>query len=581
MKKLLFLLLFSLSWISAKATTTLTVNAVSIVGTNPVGAILKVTLQNCTNARVVGSGYIVPQVNNYPIPAGGIVVLSLYDNSTQIDCSGSKVSYYSFMVTYQGNNTSIGSFVLVPGTFNLSGLTPCIGNQCIPPISPSGDNTYLRLDGGNGSLLSPTVPMNAVHTAPVGNQQITQPAGTTIFSNSINGTFNEQGFSPSGATTGNVATRINNSVTACGSQPCSIIIPPNEISTGSAYTWTYPTPTTSMIEDQRYTSGVGFANHGVGGPDLHSAKTDITFHGTNLAFENNTNGSGTFTMDLESYAYAGGTTNDQTSANAGALLLYSDRTAGSRPIWGVDINTQYSNLNNSAYAIEIDEVNNSGTDSGVNVGDGIVIIASGNNRSGAAVFIQGSSTQWDTGILVDSYHRIGLEFNTNDATRVADIYIIPPANDTNQAIVLRNAANTANKAVLDDSGNWSASSFSGSVINASTSMSTPTISATTVNAVNAVLNMLPSLSGGIGLQWNLSGTGGEGDFVNEKGGGAGGFNWYNTGTGSIGTPLMQLNGTGTLTVTTGFGAQGSNGFTGSCASTTTLTVKGGIITGCV
>lgn len=51
--------------------------------------------------------------------------------------------------------------------------------------------------------------------------------------------------------------------------------------------------------------------------------------------------------------------------------------------------------------------------------------------------------------------------------------------------------------------------------------------------------------------WNASAGNGESDFVNGKGSGAGGFNWYNVanGAGSVGSALMGLDSSGNLSIT--------------------------------
>lgn len=256
MKKLLFLLLFGLSFISANATTTLVVNLGTIIGGTPSGAILKVALQNCTNARVIGSGYIVPQTQQFTADSSGNVNMVLYDNVNQIDCSGQKISYYSFTASYQGNNTSLGSFRLSPGTFNLSQITPCMAGTCVPPISPNGDNTYLRLDGGNSGFFNfsglglvvnnpigtqtinqpdsshplstnffrvtgtATLPGGYIQNTPTISQSVVQPSGTSMNVNVLNGVYNTNSFS--GA---DIGAKINAVVSLCAGNTCPIFIP--------------------------------------------------------------------------------------------------------------------------------------------------------------------------------------------------------------------------------------------------------------------------------------------------------------------------------------------------------------------
>jgi hypothetical protein len=59
---------------------------------------------------------------------------------------------------------------------------------------------------------------------------------------------------------------------------------------------------------------------------------------------------------------------------------------------------------------------------------------------------------------------------------------------------------------------------------------------------------LPYTSQGAYINWNLTVGGGETDFVNNRGGGAGGFHWYNAlSNGTVGAPIMTLDQSGVLT----------------------------------
>jgi hypothetical protein len=63
------------------------------------------------------------------------------------------------------------------------------------------------------------------------------------------------------------------------------------------------------------------------------------------------------------------------------------------------------------------------------------------------------------------------------------------------------------------------------------------------------------LAQGAYLNWNITGGGGESDFVNNKGAGAGGYSWYNaTSAGINGTPIMTLDAIGVLTPANGVNA---------------------------
>src|ERR1700743_1997557 len=122
--------------------TTLTINVTGLAGGTAPGSAIRIDLQNCSNPRVVGTGQIVPQ-SFFIFPINGIATLTLFDN-LQITCGKVNVqgqcgftsglyntSYYSFNFVYQGEVTSIGSYRLLPGTFNLWELNPCFGDDCV------------------------------------------------------------------------------------------------------------------------------------------------------------------------------------------------------------------------------------------------------------------------------------------------------------------------------------------------------------------------------------------------------------------------------------------------------------------
>lgn len=453
MKKLFVLLLFGLSFISANATTTLVVNLGTIIGGTPSGAILKVALQNCTNARVIGSGYIVPQTQQFTADSSGNVNMVLYDNVNQIDCSGQKISYYSFTATYQGNNTSLGSFRLSPGTFNLSQITACVAGTCIPPISPNGDNTYLRLDGGNsgsanfsglpfvrttpGAGVSQTITQaDAAHPLTVNFLAATNLTSTTAVAQSTNGTFNEELFA--GAT---VANRVNAAITACGTNPCYIVIPPYA-PTGVG--WSVPNSNIS-IEDQRFYNGTGFALNG--NPDFHFYHQYLVNAKGLQSWETlpGTLNSGPWGLDIE--AVADGTlpqpaAHDGVIGNVGGLIIFAQRNGGNRALWGQNINVQYSNFNNVVNGLEIDLGNNSGAD---DPGDGSAGIAlqliGGTNtsmRSGVGLLIGNVASQTNSGFItaigVNAYKNLGINL-ASSSTKLADISIaLPDADPTKTAI---------------------------------------------------------------------------------------------------------------------------------------------------
>jgi hypothetical protein len=120
--------------------TTLTINVTGVNGGTAPGAFIRIDLNNCQNGRVIGSGQLVPQ-SIFLTPIAGIVTTTLFSNTeitcgrvnvhNPCGCDGNKVSYYSINFLFQGEVTSLGSYNLKPGIFNLWDITPCIGQDCI------------------------------------------------------------------------------------------------------------------------------------------------------------------------------------------------------------------------------------------------------------------------------------------------------------------------------------------------------------------------------------------------------------------------------------------------------------------
>ena len=156
--------------------TTLTINTTGLVGGTSPNSFVRVDLQNCSNARVIGSGQLVPQTV-FLRPVNGVVTSTFFDNTqitcgtanfipTTCGCNGSnKVSYYTFNFIYQGEITSIGSYNLKPGTFNLWDLQPCVGTDCIscnevPTVNIITQTPLGAIDGVNNIFtlrFAPTV----------------------------------------------------------------------------------------------------------------------------------------------------------------------------------------------------------------------------------------------------------------------------------------------------------------------------------------------------------------------------------------------------------------------------------------
>ena len=104
-----------------------------------------------------------------------------------------------------------------------------------------------------------------------------------------------------------------------------------------------------------------------------------------------------------------------------------------------------------------------------------------------------------------------------------------------------------------------------------------TIDSTVIGAVSAAAahfsysqatsNLSPVPSQGAWTMWNLSGGGGETDFVNSRGNGVGGFNWYNTSS-ALSTPIATLSAGGNLALTGNLSSAGTGYFTGAVTATT-------------
>lgn len=403
--------------------------------------------------------------------------------------------------------------VIIPGT-NIN-CTPLVSGSCKGAVTVSAQ--------GSGSCIG------CITSTPVGGQTVNQPGTTSLEVSSLNAILNEKLFSG-----GSIAARVNAAATSCGSNPCTIIIPSNE-TTGTG--WTTPLPNTVLLVDQRYTNGQGFAD---GNTNIRQGEFRTAYYGANLPFETGTN-NGRFLLDLETHS-VGGTS----PANGGGLQIFTERTAGSRPIWSANYNTQVSNLSSTAVGLELDMVNNSGADDTADLMNGIQIEASGNNASGTALFIGAGGGTWEDAVGIFSYKRTGI-IMTPLAGRNSDFSIIPPADDSNLEMIGRNHANSANVWTIDDSGN----------VNTTGHVLGNFIFGTTSGQIGTIYFATGPTSNGLGLMWNVTGGTGESDFVNNHGSGGGGFNWYNSATSTPGSPIMQLSSTGVLAssifnATTGF-----------------------------
>lgn len=190
MKARLMFVLMALMTSVAFGSTTLTINVSSFTGGTSPGASIRIDLQNCANAHVTGTGQVVPQTQTI-FPINGIAVVTLFSNTDpagggqilcQVPGGPTATSYYSFNFIYQGVITSVGSYNLIPGTFNLSDLTPCVGPACIG----NGSGQTMRIIAGTNITITPTSGLGNVTINSSGGGGAGNPAGPSFALNFAN-----------------------------------------------------------------------------------------------------------------------------------------------------------------------------------------------------------------------------------------------------------------------------------------------------------------------------------------------------------------------------------------------------------
>ncbi len=379
---------------------------------------------------------------------------------------------------------------------------------------------------GSAVAFAQTQTSTGVSITPPATQTVVQPAGTSLNVNVLNGTFNEELYR--GGST--VAAGVNAAVAACGStNMCTIIIPPYA---PSGQGWTTPLPNNVYLIDQRAINGMGFTG-GTCCTGLRSGTFYQVYNGADRPWEtHSTVGAGLFTMELDAHANAGGTAGNGSESNSGSLLMLSERTAGNRPIWGMDISMQYHTNANLTTGIELDDINFTGKD---DPGDGNhdvgiqEIASSAGTASGVAMFIHGvGGGQWMNGITLTNYKSTGLVINgaSTPKTKVADVYLTPNDDTGANFILLSNHAQTKNVFGVGNDGHvYSNSTIGGSALQ-----------------YNNIAPTTPANSGAIG--WNQAGAQ-ETDYINNHGGGVGGYRWFecpSPGTGCVQTEVLDQSG---------------------------------------
>ncbi|HUX66484.1 MAG TPA: hypothetical protein VMV31_03250 [Terriglobales bacterium] len=169
-----------------------------------------------------------------------------------------------------------------------------------------------------------------------------------------------------------------------------------------------------------------------------------------------------FGAAFQAHAQAGGTSENNATAETVALFAGAERTGGARPIWSLNEVAQYADHASYAIGNEID-LNNNGTDATdgqANQEDGLYLTSGGTARPLSAIRVDSSSANntWQDAAVLLKYHAIGLYLGAGDAGSNA-VYIVPPDNTSASEIVGRNAANTANQWQIANNGNLSAPLF--------------------------------------------------------------------------------------------------------------------------
>lgn len=134
--------------------------------------------------------------------ASGVLAGTAYSNDVDIDTTltpGQHPTWYGVVIYQNGIPGPETPYNLANGTtFNLNSATPI---STIPAVStPTGDGTYMRLDGGNFSMLS-TVSFSATPIFACASQALQETLKITLTSNVTSSTL-------TGAATGEILTFI-------------------------------------------------------------------------------------------------------------------------------------------------------------------------------------------------------------------------------------------------------------------------------------------------------------------------------------------------------------------------------------
>lgn len=219
-----WVLLISGEAFAQNATVTANLKQLGGGASQPTGASIRVDLQNCAAPRVPGTGNIGEKSRTFYPNTSGVAAIPLWSNSV-IDCGAgvptTPVSFYTFNLVANGQVTSLGSYKVPAGSTTLDTLTPI---NTTPVINtPTGDNSYLRLDLGNwGQLVQPLPPVSAASvTTPL--VIATTVNATTVTANSVNGVF----YSKSGDTIASIESECSSACIYLVTNPQTITLSGN------------------------------------------------------------------------------------------------------------------------------------------------------------------------------------------------------------------------------------------------------------------------------------------------------------------------------------------------------------------
>lgn len=169
MKRLLLISLFILLCANAWGTTTVTGTMQSLGGSNVTGGFVRFWLRGCAGnqPRVAGSGLIAPTLGgvyyfDFAASGSGVISGTLYSNRDStgllggdIECGGSlTATWYGMQAFFGGKGgPEVAVYAKNGASLDISNVTPITTNPVI--AAPTGDSTYLRLDGGNSPVSGP------------------------------------------------------------------------------------------------------------------------------------------------------------------------------------------------------------------------------------------------------------------------------------------------------------------------------------------------------------------------------------------------------------------------------------------